>query len=916
MTAAVKETSSLLTASEPQGKRRGLLWKVLFALSLLAGIGLFFGLASKTKQHDKNQEIPLEAMSMTSSSSSSSKKPCAFPRDFLWGVATSSYQIEGAVDEDGRGNTIWDDFCKEPGAILDDSSGEIACDHYHRYKEDVQLMKSLNIQSYRFSIAWSRILPNGDDKDVNQAGIDFYNNLIDELLANDIEPWVTLYHWDLPSSLEERYKGWLGDELPDKFANYARIVFEHFGDRVKHWITINEAWSSAIGGYASGLHAPGHQSPTEPYIVAHHLLLAHAKAVHVYRTEFNVTTTQGGAILGMATSGDYRYPLDPDSESDRLAAERAMLFQLGWMTDPVYFGDYPKVMRERLGTRLPEFTEDERKLLIGSVDFVGLNYYSSFLASEPKEITPWLGYWTDIHVHFLDDESWDQNHMGWNGECICKFRRTWKLTHNLHMFAVAPDGLRSMLLWIKERYDDPVIYITENGSAERETSLQAALVDEQRRQFYEDHLMACSQAIHAGVNLKGFFAWSLMDNFEWQFGYRRRFGLCYVDFATVERTPKSSALWYNDTIVQNGRNIYDHDQSRQLAQKACANRQLPEKVLIGYGSDLEAVRKAVHHGVNVVTWAFIDFVRVGDVTDDARRKMLLKTEGIGMNTNLDIAGIRCLRTELCKHGYGRVKHLVSVGGWNGAHLDESVSAAEWYNAFKLIVGDVFDGIDWDLEGHDRMHSPTNYFTANCLHKMGAISRMAKRDGYLVSMAPPQSYLDFHGTNRFSRYINLTDPTRDWHDEFRYLGANVYAFLLAKYMDAIDLVSIQFYESYSRAAMMIKKYGVSPSDYLVDYAKRNLTLPVAFSDDPNVDMPDQVVELPLSKLVLGFANGWTDEHNDKTLFVPTCDIQDAWNKLAVHGSQPRGFMFWTIDLDGSNDLFFAHELSRVLSNYTD
>jgi chitinase len=647
----------------------------------------------------------------------------------------------------------------------------------------------------------------------------------------------------------------------------------------------------AIGGYASGLHAPGHQSPTEPYIVAHHLLLAHAKTVQVYKTEFN--DIQNG-IIGMASSGDYRYPLDPDSESDRMAAERAILFQLGWLTDPVFFGDYPKVMREQLGKRLPEFTKEEQELLRGSVDFVGLNYYSSFLATQPKETTSWEGYWSDIYVHFADDESWEQNQMGWN---------------------VAPDGLRQILLWIKERYNDPVIYITENGSAEKEQNLAMALVDERRRVFFEDHLRACAQAIQENVRLKGYFAWSLMDNFEWQFGYRRRFGLCYVDYKTLERTPKSSAIWYNETIVQNGRNIWDHDKQRQLAQKACVNRQLPEKVLIGYGSDLEAVRRAVHQGVNVVTWAFIDFVRVTDVADTLERRILQAEEVTDIRTNLDIAGIRCLRTELCKTGYGRVKHLVSVGGWNGAHLDESVSATEWYNAFKFFVGDVFDGIDWDLEGHDQMHSPSNYFTAECLHKMGAISRMAKRDGYLISMAPPQSYLDFHGANRFSRFTNLTDPDREWHNEFQYFGSNVYAFMLAEFMDAIDLVSIQFYESYSRAAMMVKKFGMSPSAYLLDYIQQNLSLPVTFSDDPKISLADQVVHLPLSKLVLGFANGWANNQDEKTLYVPTKEIQEAWNELTTRDNQPRGFMFWTIDADGSDDIYFAHELSQVLKNYT-
>jgi len=338
-----------------------------------------------------------------------------FPSNFVWGVATSAYQIEGAFNEEGRRGpnaTIWDVFVRQPGRVADNSTGDIADDHYHRVKADLALMKSLNIKAYRFSIAWSRILPNGTGDYVNPSGIAFYNHLIDKLLENDIEPFVTLFHWDLPQPLEDQYSGWLGIETTDAFVEYARVCFENFGDRVSRWITMNEAWTVSVNGYASGLHAPGHVSPTEPYIVGHHLLLAHAKAARLYKNEY--AEKQNG-MIGIANSGDYRYPLT-ESRNDREAAERAISFQLGWFTDPIFLGKYPDMMRERLGTRLPEFSKEEQRLIHGSADFIGLNYYSAFMASEPLKEASYDGFWSHIYVNFTDDPSWEHNDMGkvWN----------------------------------------------------------------------------------------------------------------------------------------------------------------------------------------------------------------------------------------------------------------------------------------------------------------------------------------------------------------------------------------------------------------------------------------------------------------------------------------------------------------------
>jgi beta-glucosidase len=320
-----------------------------------------------------------------------------FPADFVWGGATSSYQIEGATQQDGRGETIWDAFVRIPGNILDGSTGDVADDHYHLYQQDVALMKSLNVKAYRFSIAWSRILPTGKGP-VNEAGLGFYDRLIDELLNHGIEPWITLFHWDLPQALQTEYEGWLDRRTVDCFSDYARIIFQNFSHKVKRFITLNEPWTYAVNGHGSGIHAPGrNENPTtEPYIVAHNLLLAHARVAKLYKAEFS----GADGMIGISNCGDYRFPKNEQNALDREAASRAMLFQWGWFVEPLVFGDYPVVMRERLGHRLPHFSTAERNDLVGSADFFGLNYYSSMLVSNSDNETDFGGYWADIHVNF------------------------------------------------------------------------------------------------------------------------------------------------------------------------------------------------------------------------------------------------------------------------------------------------------------------------------------------------------------------------------------------------------------------------------------------------------------------------------------------------------------------------------------
>ncbi|XP_039120839.1 beta-glucosidase 12-like isoform X2 [Dioscorea cayenensis subsp. rotundata] len=426
--------------------------------------------------------------------------------------------------------------------IANGDNGDVAIDSYHRYKEDVKIMKDMGLDAYRFSISWTRILPNGSlSGGINKEGVNYYNNLINELISNGLKPFVTLFHWDSPQALEDKYGGFLSENIVADFQDYAEVCFKEFGDRVKHWITFNEPWSYSAGGYANGTEAPGRcssyesehctagDSGTEPYIVAHHQLLAHAAAVAMYR--LNYQADQKGKI-GITLNSNWFIPFSK-SILDIAAAKRSLDFMYGWFMDPLVFGDYPFSMRAYVGNRLPKFTEEQSKLVQGSFDFIGLNYYTSNYAQNiPFSKTVNISYSTDIHAQQSGDR---------NGVLIGpKAASDW--------LYVYPPGIRNLLLYTKMKYKNPVIYITENGVDEYNNatlSLEEALKDDMRIDFYNKHLFFVNMAIKEGVDVRGYFAWSLLDNFEWTNGYTVRFGINYVDYKDgLKRYPKSSTKWF------------------------------------------------------------------------------------------------------------------------------------------------------------------------------------------------------------------------------------------------------------------------------------------------------------------------------------------------------------------------------------
>jgi beta-glucosidase len=441
-----------------------------------------------------------------------------FPKEFLWGVATSAAQIEGAADEDGRGESIWDRFAATPGKIEDGSDTRIACDHYHRWRADIELLRSLGVNSYRFSIAWPRIMPAGRGT-VNEKGLAFYDRLVDGLLHAGIRPSVTLYHWDLPQALQDE-GGWGQRRTAEAFVDYASAVAKQLGNRVSHWSTHNEPWCIAALGHELGSHAPGHHDPGEALRVAHHVLLSHGWAVGAIRA--NAPGAEVGIVLNLT-------PVTPASasEADKDAAREYDGWFNRWYLDPLHRGQYPsdaisdRIRRGHLANSDMAFVQaGDMEAIASPTDFLGVNYYSRAVIKRGAD-----GGLQSVQVapkHELTD-------MGWE---------------------VYPRGLYELLLRLHAEYRPPRMYITENGAAYGEVADAAGRIRDDRRVAYlREHLAMCHRAVADGIPLRGYFVWSLLDNFEWAQGYERRFGLFGVDYATQQRIPKDSAHWYRDFIA-------------------------------------------------------------------------------------------------------------------------------------------------------------------------------------------------------------------------------------------------------------------------------------------------------------------------------------------------------------------------------
>jgi beta-glucosidase len=435
-----------------------------------------------------------------------------FPKGFLWGAATAAYQIEGSPLADGAGPSIWHRFSHTPGRMVNGDTGDLACDHYRRYADDVSLMRGLGLGAYRFSISWSRVLPEGTGR-VNEPGLDFYKRLVDELQRAGIRPMATLYHWDLPAALDDR-GGWLNRDIAGWFAEYANVVFRALDDRIELWTTLNEPWVVVDGGYLHGALAPGHRNLFEAPIASHNLLRAHGRAVEAYRAN-------GKHQIGVVVNLEPKYPASESAE-DRAANERADAYMNRHYLDPIFFRSYPQEFPEMFGEAWPDFPATDFDAIAQPLDFVGINYYKravtqydpSVVIERAKRLEPQPAIYTEV---------------GWE---------------------VFPQGFTDILTWFRDRYGAMPLYITENGAAFYDPPLAVTdpVEDPLRVHYLREHLAALSRAIEQGVDVRGYFVWSLLDNLEWSLGYTKRFGIIHVDFATQKRTLKRSAVIYRDII--------------------------------------------------------------------------------------------------------------------------------------------------------------------------------------------------------------------------------------------------------------------------------------------------------------------------------------------------------------------------------
>ncbi len=437
-----------------------------------------------------------------------------FPDTFTW--ATSAYQVEGAWNEDGKGPSIWDEFTRRPGTILDGSNGDNACDHYHRFDEDISLLAGIGCSAYRFSISWPRVMPDGKGR-VNRQGSDFYSRVIDRLLEKGITPFVTLFHWDLPSALQQE-GGWTVRDTAKRFAEYAEKMVRLFGDRVDHWITVNEPISIAGSGYASGEHAPGIRNPVKLFQAVHFLLLGHGMALRAMR---NAAPPGRELTIGIANAFS---PVYPRKKRDEHVVARISAFINKLFMDPIYRGSYPKEIRPLIYLFNRKIRQGDFDIIRTPVDFVGLNHYSRFIAR--RTFLPYIGFRLLRPVYknvvFTD--------MGWE---------------------VFPKGFHRIVTWVSKEYRYPPIYITENGAAFQDVPVNGVIEDRNRIAYLRSYLRELHTAMQEGSDIRGYFVWSLLDNFEWRYGYTKRFGLIYVNYETMERTPKESARWYSRVCRSN-----------------------------------------------------------------------------------------------------------------------------------------------------------------------------------------------------------------------------------------------------------------------------------------------------------------------------------------------------------------------------
>ena len=442
-----------------------------------------------------------------------------FPPDFLWGAATAAYQIEGSPLADGAGASIWQRFSHDPRLMAaKGDTGDVACDHYNRWKEDVALMKRLGLKAYRFSVAWGRVLPEGTGR-VNQAGLDFYERLVDELLANDIEPMVTLYHWDLPAALDDK-GGWLNRDSADWFADYGRVLFQRLDGRVKKWVTLNEPWVVTDGGYLHGALAPGHRNMFEAPIASHNLMRAHGAAVKAYR---ETSSHEIGLVVNIEPK--YAASSSPEDEAARARAEAYMNRQY---LDPAILGRYPAELAEIFGEAWPDWPAEDFDLIRQKLDFLGVNYYTRNVTRADDTFL--------LKAGPVEQKNASHTTTGWE---------------------VFPQGLTDMLVWVKDTYGEVPLYITENGAAfyDPPKTIDGRIDDPLRVDYLKTHIAAVGEAIRKGVDVRGYMLWSLLDNLEWSLGYSKRFGMVHVDFETQIRTPKASAHFYSDVIATGGANL-------------------------------------------------------------------------------------------------------------------------------------------------------------------------------------------------------------------------------------------------------------------------------------------------------------------------------------------------------------------------